>query len=102
MIARSTALPRLRGPLCGRAGDLEALERLARAGARVTTIVGPGGVGKTSLALAFAATGERATAFVDLAAARDEDAVALAIAAALAEPAPAASSERWRLLATSI
>jgi predicted ATPase/transcriptional regulator with XRE-family HTH domain len=49
-------LPRLATPLIGRADDVAALvAAVRRGGARLLTITGPGGVGKTRLALAVAA-----------------------------------------------
>ena len=85
--ARVPALP---APLIGRDAEIAAVCDLLRGGsARLVTLTGPGGVGKTSLALAVAATlaEERAfpdgSTFVDLAPLRDPALVAPAIAAAL-------------------
>ena len=56
----------------GRTGELARLDELFAGGARVVTILGPPGIGKTRLAQRFAdeRTGSR---FVDLTEARDED-----------------------------
>jgi len=51
-----TNLPNDPGVFVGRESELEALGRGLAEGARLTTLVGPGGVGKTRLALRFAAT----------------------------------------------
>ena len=48
-------LPASLTPLIGRATDIEAIADLIARGARLITLIGPGGVGKTSLALAVAA-----------------------------------------------
>src|SRR5262245_23897824 len=66
------ALPALRTELIGRDGDLAGVLATVEV-ARVTTIVGPGGVGKTTLALAAAHRSQAAhtdgAVFVDLVAA---------------------------------
>jgi predicted ATPase/transcriptional regulator with XRE-family HTH domain len=49
------AVPALGTALIGREGDVAALADTLRAGARIVTITGPGGVGKTSLATRVAA-----------------------------------------------
>jgi len=82
------SLPLAPTGLLGRDADLETLRLwLADAGARLITLTGPGGVGKTRLALELArdAAEVRATrvAFVSLAAIRDPAFVASAIAEAL-------------------
>ncbi len=74
--------------LLGREADLQTLRRwLADAAARLITLVGPGGVGKTRLALELARTllddGATRVVFVPLAAARDATFVAPSIADAL-------------------
>ena len=70
-------------PLIGRVRELAELERLSAEGRRLVTVVGPGGVGKTRLALEFAARIHRLGAidvsFVPLAELRDPDLAALAI-----------------------
>jgi predicted ATPase len=81
-------LPRVLTPLVGRERDVEALRRwLADPGARVITLVGPGGVGKTRLAieLAQAVANERAVRvfFVPMAAVADPGVAACVIAEAL-------------------
>src|SRR5687768_6949154 len=53
--ASAPSLPRRRSPLVGRKADVRAILALLHAGEdRVLTLTGPGGVGKTSLALAVA------------------------------------------------
>jgi predicted ATPase/DNA-binding CsgD family transcriptional regulator len=72
-------------PLIGRAHELATLRRLATSDvARLVTMTGPGGVGKTRLALALAAeigaTCDTAVAYVGLASVQDGSLVAAAIA----------------------
>ena len=87
-VARSTETPapQLLGSLVGRAEALELLDG-ELSSRRIVTIVGPGGIGKTSLALALAATrahrGEECV-FVDLATATAGAHVAESVFAALA------------------
>jgi predicted ATPase/class 3 adenylate cyclase len=78
-------LPAELDPLVGRKRELADLLRLlTREGARVVTITGPGGIGKTRLALATAAelveSFERGATLVELAAIRDPELVLPAIA----------------------
>jgi predicted ATPase/DNA-binding XRE family transcriptional regulator len=85
------SLPRALTNLVGRDADVETLRRwLADPAARLITLVGPGGVGKTRLALelAQAAADEdtRRVVFVPLAALHDPAFVAPAIAEALGLP----------------
>jgi predicted ATPase len=58
-----TNLPAQLAPLIGRRRELEDVVQLVRSGARLVTLSGPGGVGKTRLALQAAA--ELADEFVD-------------------------------------
>jgi len=91
---RVQALPLLSAPLVGREGDIAAVAALLRhsseaAPCRLVTLTGPGGVGKTSLALAVATEFARVRRdygdilFVPLADLDDADLVAPAIARAL-------------------
>jgi predicted ATPase/DNA-binding SARP family transcriptional activator len=64
--AAPTVLPRPPTRIIGRADDLAAIHALLREEAQVVTLVGPGGVGKTRLALEVAAESTRHVAFVDL------------------------------------
>ena len=70
-----TSLPVPPAPLVGRDGDLAQLRMVLGAGARLVTLTGAGGAGKTRLALAAAASLDRAfqhgVYFVALAAVRD-------------------------------
>ena len=81
------SLPLPLTPLLGRDGDMQTLrEWLADAAVRLITLIGPGGVGKTRLALelarAIADEGATRVVFVPLAAIRDSAFVASAIAEA--------------------
>jgi predicted ATPase/DNA-binding SARP family transcriptional activator len=91
-------LPRLRTSFIGRDTELAELRDLLTRTALVT-LVGPGGVGKTRLALEAAAQEDdgRGARFVELGAVRDPGAVPAAVAAALdADPgdSPARALER--------
>ena len=75
-LGAQTSLPAPATPLVGRAADLERLRAaISRPGVRLLTLTGPGGVGKTRLALAAAASLGGAfphgVFFVALASARD-------------------------------
>jgi predicted ATPase/class 3 adenylate cyclase len=81
-------LPAELDPLVGRKRELgDLLRLLTREGARVVTITGPGGIGKTRLALAVGAelveSFERGATLVELAAIRDPELVLPAIAEAI-------------------
>ena len=92
-------------PLVGRERELAAICRLFGDGVRLVTLTGPGGVGKTRLALAvahaLAAEFAGAVAFVPLAPIRDPALVLPAVAAALGvaergeRPLPAALAAVW-------
>ena len=80
------SVPAARTPLVGRRADLEALDSGLQT-SRVLTVTGPGGVGKTRLALEFARSQERrydgGVCFVNLAPLDDPDFVPGALLAAL-------------------
>ncbi len=80
-VLSSSILPRPATPLVGRDGQLVALKRLL-ATERLVTIVGPGGVGKTRLAVELAAQADTA-AILQLASITDPAAIPHALAAAL-------------------
>ena len=89
--AVTSAPPALRNALIGRETDLEQVVDLA-ASSRLVSITGPGGAGKTSLALA-AANAELASypagvAFAELAAANDAAGIAQSIAEAIGIQGP--------------
>jgi predicted ATPase/class 3 adenylate cyclase len=87
-LGAASNLPPTRAELVGRDDDVAALGRLIDDGARLLTLVGPGGVGKTSLALEAAASlsnrfVEGGLFFVDLSGALVIDDAWRSIAAAL-------------------
>jgi hypothetical protein len=80
------------GDLIGRAGELADLHQLLGAGARLVTLLGPGGVGKSRLAREAprqqAAHHAGRVFFVDASAARDTEGLCLAVAEALGVALP--------------
>lgn len=102
--AGARPLPALRTALIGRDADVAAITKRARAD-RLTTLVGPGGVGKTSIALAVAhAHADQwhdGVVFVGLVPARDSGDVLQSVADALGieGAASASSTELGRHLA---
>ena len=73
--------------LIGRDDDIAEIDRMLRAGARLVTLIGPGGIGKSRLALAAGRASARdfddGAAFVDLQSVHDADRVLNAVAQAL-------------------
>jgi predicted ATPase/DNA-binding SARP family transcriptional activator len=94
-------LPAPTTPLIGRRLDVAALEAMVRGdGARLVTLTGPGGTGKTRLALAAAeqiAAGSRdGAAFVDLSSIQDAELLPVAVASALGLEDPRDLESRLR------
>ncbi|MEY3211224.1 MAG: hypothetical protein RIT28_1705, partial [Pseudomonadota bacterium] len=89
-LALRCSLPAERDPFIGREHDLDALSARLNAGARVVTLLGIGGLGKTRLAIHYAHLHLRAWPggvwFCDLADAHDLEGLVRAVAAALSVP----------------
>ncbi|HEY8430923.1 MAG TPA: AAA family ATPase, partial [Sandaracinaceae bacterium] len=66
-MARWDRLPVPSGPLLGRDAVLAAIDEAFASGARLVTLVGPAGVGKTRTAIEWAERGRRPVRFADLA-----------------------------------
>lgn len=103
---RTPVLPRPTTPFIGRSAEAEAvLAALADPTCRVLTIVGPGGMGKTRLAIAIAeqahARFEHAVAYAPLAAATTAGGIAFALADALEVPL-AGRDDPWRQLCDAL
>ena len=83
----SARLPEPTTSFVGRVRELRRIGVLFREGARLVSVLGPAGIGKTRLALQYArralAGGRRAVGGVDLSRARDADALLTALAQAL-------------------
>jgi predicted ATPase/class 3 adenylate cyclase len=98
-LGRRAALPAPRTALVGRKAEVDEVVELLTSGARLLTLTGPGGSGKTRVALAAASALEDAYVdgiyFVALDGVVDADGMAGAVADAL--DAPAALSTRERL-----
>lgn len=96
--ARSNRLPIPVGLFVGRTAELAALT-VDLSAFRLLSLVGPGGSGKTRLALQLASSDaeRRHVVFVELAALSDEDAVAHAVAIAVGVVAPVEGSIRLAL-----
>jgi predicted ATPase/DNA-binding winged helix-turn-helix (wHTH) protein len=95
-VAHEKVTERPRAPRIGFFGRAEELRALASAfdgGARLVTLVGPGGVGKTRCARELVAN--RAHVFCDLASATSEGTVLIAVAAALEIPLEGTEASSW-------
>lgn len=96
------AIPQLTSRLIGRDAALEELKRLLRS-RRVVTVVGPGGVGKTALALhladSLAADFANGVGFADLSTVTDPARVSEAVAAVLAGGGAGSNTATDRLTA---
>jgi predicted ATPase len=86
---------RASGTFIGRAGELAAIGARFAAGARLVTLIGPGGVGKTRLAQEYArATAQKeGSVFCELEDARDVADVHVALLRALGVPAASATAD---------
>lgn len=86
-VADPVRLPTPLTDLVGREADIAELRRLLSSGARFVTLVGPGGIGKSRLAIAAARASapdfDDGSVFVDLSAVHDPDRVPSRIAQAL-------------------
>ena len=82
---RTDPLPAERDPFVGRRSEISTLRGVLDEGARLATIIGPGGVGKTRFALRFAREHQRrwpgGVWFVDLSEARELAGIVAAVAA---------------------
>jgi len=99
--ASRLSLPAAATPLVGRRLEIAALEAVfRREGVRLVTLTGPGGTGKTRLALAaaeqLAATSRDGAAFVDLSSINDAGLVTTVIAQALGLDDPGQVESRLR------
>jgi predicted ATPase/DNA-binding SARP family transcriptional activator/Tfp pilus assembly protein PilF len=82
-VVHSVSLPLATTPLVGRQIELEAVSELIAEGARLVTLTGPGGIGKTRLAVEAARAADEHATFVPLASVVDANLVEGAIQRAL-------------------
>jgi predicted ATPase/DNA-binding response OmpR family regulator len=93
LVAWRSSLPFDPSRFYGRGDDLERVQQLLEGGARLLTLLGPAGMGKTRLALRIAASHEAAGAwFCDLSGATDGPGLERALAASLGVGLPQAGS----------
>jgi predicted ATPase/DNA-binding SARP family transcriptional activator/Flp pilus assembly protein TadD len=82
-VVQTTSLPVATTPLVGRQNELAAVSELMGEGARLVTLTGPGGIGKTRLAVEVARAADERATFVRLASVADANLVEGAIQRAL-------------------
>src|SRR3984957_20727450 len=90
--AASTALPVPRSPLFGRTEEVAALLDLLGSGARLVTVTGAGGIGKTRVALEAARQTVRPVEFIALAGVEPDGLLANLVGALTPEAPPERSA----------